>query len=105
MIKDLQAPWDPGELCVTAAWGQAESQGVGDVSDPITATAAHGPGLAECHTKGGLTTSINVERSEDSSGLGSGKRHGGFLLPLPPVLSPTSLPNSLVSDLDSPVME
>lgn len=58
MLKDLQAPWDPGELCMTAAWGQAESQGVGDVSDPITNQQthhqlAHGPGLAGCHIEGG----------------------------------------------------
>lgn len=43
MLKDLQAPWDPGELCMTAAWGQAESQGVGDVSDPITTASANPP--------------------------------------------------------------
>ncbi|XBH95180.1 hypothetical protein VPH35_085795 [Triticum aestivum] len=106
MIKDLQAPWDPGEPCVKAAWGQAESQGVGDVSDPITATAAHGPGLVECHMKGGLTTSIHVGSSEEASGLGSGKGNGSLPLSSPTCCSSSSLlPQIHVSELKSSVME
>uniref|UniRef100_M8BLU4 Putative kinase-like protein TMKL1 n=1 Tax=Aegilops tauschii TaxID=37682 RepID=M8BLU4_AEGTA len=34
MIDDLQAPWDPGELFRTTAWGQAAFQGGGDVRSP-----------------------------------------------------------------------
>lgn len=33
-IKDLQAPWDPGELFVLAAWGQAACQEGRDVRSP-----------------------------------------------------------------------
>uniref|UniRef100_A0A8R7QFJ5 Uncharacterized protein n=1 Tax=Triticum urartu TaxID=4572 RepID=A0A8R7QFJ5_TRIUA len=35
MIKNLQAPWDPGELLMTTAWGQAAFQEGRDVRDPL----------------------------------------------------------------------
>jgi hypothetical protein len=111
--------WDPGgfdfaELAenghrlggkpVVKEEGMSATQNTTKGSKP-TKPLVHGPDLKMRHAKRGRLQVPALEATDNPFGLGSGKRHGGFLLPLPPVLPPSSLPNSLVSDLDSPVME
>ena len=76
MIKDLQAPWDPGKIFVIAAWGQAAFQEGRDVRDlpwPIlipglSPLIAHGPGPSMLTTRQQPTSTRKQATSTASSG-------------------------------------
>lgn len=96
---------------MASAWGQAESQGVGDVSNPISGSGSPRskpisswaePG---CVPIEGHTTSMQTKRCEKPSGLGSGKGNDDSLS-FPYLLLPPVLPSQiLVFELDFSVVE
>ena len=59
MIKDLQAPWDPGKIFVIAAWGQAAFQEGRDVRSLLCTWVCN---LRPLHGSAHLLTTIHYKK-------------------------------------------